>query len=210
MIADLSHPFTVSMSVWPGTPVPEVKLLRNRPRHGYEERRLTLTSHAGTHVDAPAHLLDGPALDALPLERFTGPGCVADVRACAGRPVRWEDLERSPGWAGPREFVLLWTGWDAFWGMKAYLRGYPVLDPAVAGRLAAAGIKGLGVDAASVDAFDSRDLPVHRALLSRGVVLVENLRGIGALAGRAFRFAAFPLPIPGGDGSPVRAVAFAE
>ncbi len=198
------------MPVWPGTPSPAVKLLKNRPRHGYEERRLTLTTHTGTHVDAPAHLTDGPALDGLTLERFTGPGFVADVRAFAGRPVRWENLERTPGWAGPREFVLLWTGWDAFWGTQAYNRGYPALDPAAAERLAFAGIKGLGVDAPSVDAFDSGGLPVHRALLSRGAILVENLRGLGGLAGRAFRFAAFPLPIPAADGSPVRAVALVD
>jgi kynurenine formamidase len=67
-------------------------------------------------------------------------------------------------------------------------------------------LKGTGVDAPSFDPVDSVKLSVHKALLSKGIVLIENLTNLDALPDKGFIFCCFPLKIKGGDGSPVRAV----
>ncbi|MHC1752818.1 cyclase family protein [Humidesulfovibrio sp.] len=67
------------------------------------------------------------------------------------------------------------------------------------------GLSGIGMDAGSADPAGSHELPAHRALLEAGLVIVENLRGLGQLPRQGFDF--FCLPLLGLDGSPVRAAA---
>ena len=79
-VLDLSHPIHAGMPVYPGTPRPGVAPANTIAEHGFAERLLTLSSHTGTHMDAPAHLLEGGrTLDSYPPDRFVGPGCVIDL-----------------------------------------------------------------------------------------------------------------------------------
>ena len=76
---DLTQPICHNMSVFPGTPAPELTNLYTMDRHGFRERRLCLTSHTGTHMDAPAHMLQGgKTLDQHPVSAFTGRAYVLD------------------------------------------------------------------------------------------------------------------------------------
>ncbi|MCI2414050.1 MAG: cyclase family protein [Candidatus Aramenus sp.] len=69
-IVDLTVPIEGGMSVYPGDPEVKVERLENQ---GYYVSRLTLSSHAGTHVDVPAHVFkDGKTLDQIPVELFSG------------------------------------------------------------------------------------------------------------------------------------------
>jgi kynurenine formamidase len=108
------------------------------------------------------------------------------------------------------DFLLLHTGWSRHWGRPAYFEGFPVCSPALARQLAAMPLKGVGVDAISVDAVEAADLPNHHRLLGAGKIIIENLTGLAAVAGKKFRLVCFPLKIAAGDGSPVRAVAILE
>jgi arylformamidase len=71
--------------------------------------------------------------------------------------------------------------------------------------LAAAGVVLVGLDSPSVDRFDSKDLPVHKALYRRGIANLENLALAGVPPGR-YELIALPLKLKGRDASPVRAV----
>ena len=104
-------------------------------------------------------------------------------------------------------FALLHTGWARYWGTNDYFGRYPVLSPEAAGWLAGFGLKGYGVDAISADEIDSAALPVHRALLGRGMLIIENLDRLDPLLEREFTFSCLPLKIADADGSPIRAVA---
>lgn len=207
-LIDLSHPLAPGMPVYPGTGPLLLEQAAELSRHGYAEKRLCLTGHTGTHLDAPAHILaSGASLEALALDRFAGAACVVDLRACDGRAVEPADLLPERKRMARADFVLLRTGCDRLWGRPEYFRDYPHLSPDAARLLASFPLKGLGLDAPSPDPVDSEDYPAHRILLAAGFVLVENLRGLEALPGDGFRFLALPLPIAGGDGSPVRAAA---
>lgn len=205
-VQDLSHPITADMPVYPGTEPPVLAQGTTIAEHGFAERRITFFSHTGTHLDAPCHILEGaPALDDLAARRFVGPACVLDARGLA--VVTREHLEPLAETLRGCAFLLLRTGWEAHWGTPRYFEGFPCLSPGAAQWLGAQGLSGVGVDAISVDPVDSSALPVHRALLGAGLVLVENLCNLGALPEKDFLFSALPLPLAGGDGSPVRAVA---
>ncbi|SHJ09020.1 Kynurenine formamidase [Desulfatibacillum alkenivorans DSM 16219] len=207
-VIDLSRPITPEMPVFPGDPSPEIRIAASLKKEGCVERLLTLSSHTGTHVDAPAHLLShGNTIDALPLEAFCGQGEVVDCRPLGSKPVSLDFLKQTGCMSRPMDFILLYTGWDAFWGGEKYFSGFPVLTPEAAEWLIQAPIKGVGVDALSIDAVDSEDLPVHNILLGQKVLIIENLANLGKLPAGDFIFCCFPLAIERGDGSPVRAAA---
>ncbi|WP_028314707.1 cyclase family protein [Desulfatibacillum aliphaticivorans] len=207
-VIDLSHPMTPEMPVFPGDPSPEIRVVASLENEGYVERLLTLSSHTGTHVDAPAHISPhGKTLDALPPEAFCGQGEVVDCRPLGSKPISLGFLKQSGCMSRPVDFILLYTGWDAFWGGEKYFSGFPVLTPEAAEWLIQAPIKGVGVDALSMDPIDSENLPVHNILLGQSVLIIENLANLGKLPARDFFFSCLPLPIEQGDGSPVRAAA---
>ena len=206
-IFDLSHPISPAMPVFPGTPCPELRAIACLEAQGFEESMVSLSSHTGTHVDAPAHLLSqGKTIDVMPCEAFCGNALVVDCTNLHEQHIALEFLTNLDSLANPVDFVLLYTGWDRFWGEKKYFSGFPVLSPESAQWLAHFPIKGVGVDTISVDPMDSSDLPVHHALLQREIVIIENLTNLGKLPETGFTFCCLPLPLEHGDGSPVRAV----
>ncbi len=205
---DLSHPVFPGMPVYPGdeptafTPTATIK------RDGYAGRRVAFDTHAGTHVDAPAHLISGGAtLDRMPLSAFAGPAVVIDLSERATGEISPGELEPFRGQVERADFVLFRTGWSRFWGAPGYDAGYPVLSTGAAAWLAALRLKGIGVDAPSADAPGSRDLPVHRLLLGGGMVVVENLANLEALPDAPFTFLCLPLALAEAEGAPARAAA---
>ncbi len=207
-ILDLTHAVCAGMPVYPGTEPPRLVDAWSIEGVGFAEKRLTLFSHTGTHVDAPAHIIQGGAtIDQFPVDRFRGKGCLLDVRPLSGR-----DIDRAMVSAlNPRiretDFVLLRSGWSDRWGDKGYFRGYPVLTREAARWMAQFGLKGIGVDMISVDTEDTVDFPIHRIFLSRNILIIENLTNLASLPPRMFDFWCMPLKIEGGDGSPIRAAA---
>lgn len=203
MLYDLTQMIRPGMPVYPGTEPPQLSPASTLARDGFCETLLHMTSHTGTHMDAPAHILPGGAtLDTLEVSRFCGKAVVID---CSGRSRITADL--LDGVTEPVDFLLFHTGWDLRWGDASYFDGFPVLDEAAVRRCIQLCKKGVGVDALSVDAANSEVLTNHYALLEAGLVVVENLRGLTELAGQRVHFTALPLRFAGADGSPVRAVA---
>ncbi|MFE3026179.1 cyclase family protein [Nocardia tengchongensis] len=209
-ILDLSVPIRSGMPVYPGDPEVTVRPALTVAADGVNVLHLDLGSQTGTHVDAPRHIDDAlPALDELPLDRFTGPGVVIDARAAgAGGAIGREYFE---GRVAAGQVVLVATGWSAHWGTPAYLN-HPHLTVAAAEYLVAAGVRTVGIDALSVDPTPAEEIPVHRILCGAHAVIAENLTGLAAVldaqtAGQRVEVSLFPLHLPGADGAPVRAVA---
>lgn len=202
---DLTHTIRADMPVFPGTPAPVLQPAATLETAGFRETSLTLTSHTGTHMDAPAHLLpQGPTLDAYPAERLIGRGLLLDCRGQALSPALLQGL--SPGLARDA-FLLLHTGWWNAWGSDAYFQDCPFLPPAMASALAALELRGVGIDGPSVDPISSLALPAHRILLGAGLLILENLTRLDQLTDAPFTLCAFPLPYPNADGAPARVIA---
>ena len=203
-IIDLSHTITPNMPVYPGTEQPIFIEANSIDQHGFAEKKLTFYSHTGTHIDAPAHIIENqPQLDELPLSSFFGQAlCIPidkpEIGAHHFEPFH-EQLHHL-------DFILFATGWSKFWGKDQYFRDYPVLTAAAADFLCKYKLKGIGFDTISADREDSTDFPIHNTLLQH-MIVIENLTNLELLDSQNFQFCCFPLKIVEADGSPVRAVA---
>lgn len=213
-IVDLSQPLFNGMPSYPGDPPFRAEEFRTMAAHGVRVSQLTLGTHQGTHLDAPAHFYEaGITVDAIPLERFYGPAWLVDLAAgaslAAKTPITPEMLEphREKFQSGAR--VIIRTGWEHMVGKEGYFTDLPSLTLEAARWIAATRIGLLGLDLPTPSKIAGR--PVHYALLEPGVeiILLEGLVNLGTLPEK-FILAAFPLRLVGGDGSPVRAVAIID
>jgi arylformamidase len=210
-VIDLSHTIEPGMPAYPGTPEPQFRPLASIAEHGFAEQIMTISSHTGTHVDLPSHMLQtGKSLDAFSVERFAGKGYAIDLRSRPEGVITAEELYPFTDHVKESEFLLLCSGWSQYWGSPYYYEGYPVLSKEASLWLTSFHLKGLGVDMISVDAPDSDDFPVHNRLLQNGVLIIENLVGMIPLLHLSFIFCGFPLKIIGAEASPVRAVALVD
>jgi arylformamidase len=202
VLLDVSRPLREGMAVWPGdTPFRRDVAVSPGSAGAVTVSTLTLSSHAGTHVDAPLHV-DARAggVDSLPLERFVGPARVVDAR---GRRVLGADLV-SPRLLGPDRRLLFRTDYAAAPGSRPYGPHSPHLAPELARAIAGARVPLVGVDGPSVDPFESESLEAHRLLAASGVAILENLDLSRAEPGDWWLLA-LPLAVPGCDAAPVRA-----
>lgn len=207
----------LSYRVEPGMPCasifdkPSFRRVREMPGHPFNVTELKMVVHAGTHIDSPRHYyLDGPAFEDIPLDRLHGPGVVWSVPCEPEEVIALARLTSMSPKLREGDILAIDTGWDRRFGTPAYDR-HPSLSVEAAHWLVEQKIKLFACDYATPDlVYDLRpegfDWPVHRALLSRGILICEHLRGHGALAGRRVEFLFNALNIEGSDGAPVRAL----
>jgi arylformamidase len=203
-LIDISRPLDERMPAWPGQTAFHRELLTST-----EAGDVATTSnlagfcHTGTHVDAPSHFIKGgDTLGEVPLEPWIGPCRV--VRHGEDRDITGADLD---AWdLDGVERLLIGTPNAARWDDgPAFREDYVALDASAAQVVVDRGIKLIGIDYASVEIFEGGEYPVHHTLLGAGVAIVEGLRLEHVEPGN-YELVALPLPIAGGDGSPVRAI----
>lgn len=209
-IIDLSHTINNSITVFSTREKPDIKISNTHEKDGYAQKRITLYSHNSTHVDAPFHIIPGaPTLDQLPVESFYGKGLLADCRK-SERNIEVSDLEKYEAGLHSTDFLLLFTGWYKKWNTPEYKFDFPVLSSEAAEWLMQFRLKGIGLDAISIDETESSELPIHHIVLGNGLIIIENLTNLEDLIGKNFNFSCLPLKIEEADGSPVRAVGIIE
>lgn len=169
---------------------------------------MTSSPHVGTHADAPLHVHDGwPGSHELPLDAFAGRAIVVDLTGLSGEITREMLAARVPGdfteRIGRAPRVLLKTGATIATG--DFPEEWSTLSEDCARTLLGYGLRLLGVDCPSVDARESRNLPVHHMVFSGNACLLENLDLRRVPAGE-YELLAFPLKLMGMDAAPVRAV----
>lgn len=203
---DLSHSLNNDIPVYPGTARPLFEPVAAIETEGYREIRLCFHSHLGTHIDAPAHMLEnGITLDRLPLDTFAGKARIIPVPA-EMQLIEKDFLQSCAGSLAATDFVLFKTGWGKLWGKPGYFKGFPVLAAGAVDWLLEFSLKGIGFDSISADPVESSDYPNHFRLLKKGLIIIENLVFPDELAEITGDFSCFPLPLQDADGSPVRAI----
>lgn len=207
-VVDLGHPITDGMVVFPGDAVPSVKPGAAIETDGWRTTLVYMSSHAGTHIDAPAHMLaDGKYLDEMPCEKFFGCAIVADVRGNVDRKIEVDDIKVSREDMECADFLLFRSDWCAKWDTEEYKTGYPTLSAEAAEWLTRQNLKGIGVDTLSVDTVDSSDCEIHKILLRGGLLIIENLCQLYKAGEAPFCLAALPLSLKKQDGGPARVMA---
>lgn len=198
-IHDVTVPLATGMSAYPGDPPYALEAVGNGP---FRLSRVSMSSHAGTHVDAPLHFVaSGAAVDQLPLEILLGKARVLEL--AARERIERRDLEEADLRDDLR--VLLKTRMSGQMLKGGYIEDHVYLSEDAALYLVQAGIKLVGFDYMSVDRAGSTDYPAHHALLGAGVVLVEGL-DLSEVEPGEYEMACLPLRLAGGDGAPARVV----
>ena len=209
-ILDLTYVISPDMPVYPGTEGPTLSPANTYEKDGFKETLLSMYSHSGTHMDAPAQLLaDRSTLDVLPASQFVGKATVIRCDDLGeGGKITMEHLRKNPA-AEQADFLLFHTGWGQYWGKPEYFGNYPCVTNQVVDFLIQTGKKGVGLDTISLDPIAS--LTLHRQVLSTNkTVIIENLNNLDKLPQGLFTFCALPLRYENADGSPIRAVAILE
>lgn len=212
-LIDVSPAIDARLAVWPGDTPPAREVLLDMARgDNLTLSTLRATVHLGAHVDAPSHYgRDAPAVEAWDLERFVGACRVVDVRASvasAAEPGDGPGERRVPAAAldgVPLDAARILLATGTYPDPARFDTAFAGLSVELVERLAGAGVRLVGLDTPSVDAFASKELPAHRACLEGDVAILEGLRLDGVAPGR-YELIALPLRLVGFDASPVRAV----
>lgn len=187
------------MPVYPGDPAVVVESVGVIAKDGFCDQRVTLGTHAGTHIDSPAHMIEGgKQLKDYPVETFIRRGTCIDV----GNGFSAQAIEGANIQAG--DAVLFCTGASKYFTEEKYWHEYKALDESCLKLLVEKRVAIVGFDTCSADIEES--FPVHKTLLGADILIVENLTNLGRLVGKTFEFQALPLKLEK-DGAPVRAIA---
>lgn len=200
-LIDLSHIIEDNMPVYPGdirTNLFQTKYL-NVNKHN--NHRLEICMHSGTHIDSPMHLTESNEyIFQMPLKQFIGIGCILDVRnqSVITMMAEYEELIKD------NSIVLLYTGWDKFYGSENYYREHPIVDTDFCKFLIRKNIKMIGIDMPSPDNYP---FDIHKLLFENKIFVMENLTNLDKLLGLDnFEVIALPLKIKA-DSSMARVVA---
>ncbi len=211
----LRFPHDISLPVgpggaasYPGDPPPAVEVVRERPAgsdRGWIVGRWSLSAHAGTHIDAPAHWFEkGQAIDRIDLRQVLGTAVVFDARraTAAGRPAGVGDLGAPPSVAAGA-IALIRLGLSGEVAAGRLVPEHQGMAPETAAAMVAAGVKAVGTDALNVDPHGGSR--AHETLLSAGLPVIEGLDLRSVPAGR-YAAALLPLRLIGAEAAPCRAV----
>jgi kynurenine formamidase len=207
-VTDLTQVLMSGMPVFPGSDPARMMQVSDFDKDGYNEIRLDLSTHTGTHIDCKKHIFREGFNTTAPAARFTGRGLIIScLNLDSPKEIGIVHVKKFEQKLRQVDFVLLHTGWNKYWGLGQYFADFPVLSEEAALYLTGFSLKGVGIDAPSFDPVISSVLPVHKMLLSHDILLIENLTDLENIPSGDFLFCCFPLKISEGDGSPVRAVA---
>ncbi len=213
-IYDLSQPVFTNCPQYPDrNPRPaQIRLFYMLAVQGVNKEIVEMSTHTGTHCDAPFHFFDdGKTIDQIPLELYVGPASIFDLREKQpGTSIERADIARFADHIESGDIVLLNTGGGhRRANSKEFLMEYAYLDGAAAQLLVDLGVKGVGIDAVSLGGYDSPDKagPAHRTLLGNGKFIVEELYfPDGVMDGRKRLFCAVPIKLRGCGGAWTRAM----
>ncbi len=162
--------------------------------------RFSQSTHAGTHADAPRHYVaDGALAGAADLNVYLGPCRLIDVRGC-GALVQPGDVESILADTPPRVLLRTYERFPAAWDS-----GFTAVAPATLERLAAAGVRLVGIDTPSLDPEQSKTMDAHQVVARHGMAILEGLVLDEPPAGD-YELIALPLNLAELDAAPVRAV----
>lgn len=204
---DVTRQLRVGHPNWPGdTALALESVSRIADGASVNVMALTTSTHCGTHLDAPYHYRDdGARLGALGLDLLIGPCLVIDAAAEAvsgsAAEAALEALMQTPTPLPERVFIK--TGESDRW--ERFPEGFAPLSVALVQALAERGVRLVGTDAPSVDAFDSKTLPVHAACAAADLAIVEGL-ALARIAPGVYDGIVLPLALIDADASPVRAL----
>ncbi len=213
-IIDLTLTISNKIPTFPGSPQPNFIPWEKIKDDGYNLELLFLSSHTGTHLDAPYHFLEkGAKIHEISLKKLVSNAVLIKSRKKSNESVTKTDIqkfEKKHGKIASFSSVIFYTGWQRNLQKKYYFTKNPGLSVSAAKYLASKKISLVGIDSPSIDLGTDSKFSVHQIFAKKGMLIVENLANLEKIKSSKFHLVVLPLKLKNATGSPVRAIAFVE
>ena len=213
-IIDLTLTVSDKIPTFPGSPQPNFIPWENVKEDGYNLELLFLSTHTGTHMDAPYHFLEkGVKIHEISLKKLVLEAVLIKSKKNGGESITKTDIqkfEKKHGKIAGFSSVIFYTGWQKNLQKKYYFTKNPGLSVSAAKYLASKKISLVGIDSPSIDLGKDSKFSVHQIFAKKGILIVENLANLNKIKSSGFHLVVLPLKLKDATGSPVRAIAFVE
>ena len=213
-IVDLTLEITSDMITFPGYPVPNFIKWSKFDTQGYISEVMFLSTHTGTHMDAPFHFNpNGQTIDQVEVDRYICNNAILmKIQKNANEMITSDDITRESKYEiKEKDTVVFSTGWEKQIKQKDnYIRNNPGLSKDAAEYLVEKKVNAIGIDSPSIDIGIDSGLTVHKTLLSNEILVIENLCNLYKFTNEKFTLLATPLKLSRASGSPVRAIGIEE
>tara|TARA_Y100001947_G_scaffold66990_1_gene56574 strand:- start:30 stop:677 length:648 start_codon:yes stop_codon:yes gene_type:complete len=213
-ILDLTLTISNKIPTFPGSPQPNFIPWEKIKDDGYNLELLFLSSHTGTHLDAPYHFLEkGSKIHEISLKKLVSEAVLIKSRKKRNETITKTDIQKFEKKHGKIESfssVIFYTGWQRNLQKKYYFTKNPGLSVSAAKYLASKKINLVGIDSPSIDLGKDSKFSVHQIFAKKGILIVENLANLEKIKSSKFHLVVLPLKLKNATGSPVRAIAFVE
>ena len=163
--------------------------------------RLLMSSHTGTHLDAPYHFFDNLSpLDQLPVKRF-----VLDAQVISIQDVREIRLDEIENYTIIEGQAILFKTRNRHLPREGFSEKFVDLTESAARWLVQKKISLVGIDYLSIERFDDDTFPVHRILLGSNILILEDI-DLSTIEPGSYQLICLPLKFKKSDGAPCRAI----
>ena len=211
---DLTLTVSDEIPTFPGSPQPSFIPWENVKEDGYNLELLFLSTHTGTHMDAPYHFLEkGAKIHEISLKKLVSEAVLIKSKKKGGESITKIDIqkfEKKHGKIVSFSSVIFYTGWQKNLQKKYYFEKNPGLSVSAAKYLASKKINLVGVDSPSIDLGTDSKFSVHQIFAKKGLLIGENLASLEKIKSSKFHLVVLPLKLKNATGSPVRAIAFVD
>ena len=209
MIVDLSQTITSNIKLFPGSPNVYFLQWTKYSTDGYDSEAIFLSTHTGTHMDAPSHFIqEAQSIDNLDVNRFFMENVhLLKISKSSNQLISVEDIASSGINIKENDAIIFATGWEYNRNSEKYVSENPGLSLEAANYISDKEINAVAIDGPSIDAGIDSDFSVHKVLLKNNILIIENLCNLDKINKKFFKLLAIPLKLHRSSGSPIRALA---
>ena len=213
-VIDLTLTISENIPTFPGSPQPNFISWESIEKDGYNLELLFLSTHTGTHIDAPYHFLKkGQKIHQIITKRLVTEAVLIKIRKGSDQSITKDDIEKfekKHGRIDDGSTIIFNTGWQKNLKKKFYFLKNPGLAVSAAKYLTSKKINLVGIDSPSIDLGKDEKFSVHQILAKNGILIVENLANLDKIHLEKFHLIVAPLKLKNATGSPVRAMGLVD
>jgi kynurenine formamidase len=208
---DLTLTISQDLPTFPGSPRPHFISWSKIKSDGYNLELLFLSSHTGTHLDAPFHFIEkGKKIHEILLTRLVSNAILIRIQKGANQLITRSDIikfEKMVTRIKNNSTIVFSTGWQKNLQKQYYFKKNPGLSISAARYLVSKKVNLVGIDSPSIDKGNDTKFSVHQIFSKNNVLILENLCNLEKISRDHFKLIVLPLKLKDATGSPVRAIA---
>ena len=210
-VLDLTLTVSQNLPSFPGSPKPHFIPWSKIKTDGYNLELLFLSSHTGTHMDAPFHFDEkGSKIHQISPSRLVSNAILIKTAKGFNQEITKADIINFENKHEPianGSTIIFHTGWQKNLGKESFFKNNPGLSTSAAKYLVSKSVNLVGIDSPSIDRGSNGKFSVHHIFSKNNVLIVENLNNLEKISKIHFKLIVLPLKLKDATGSPVRAIA---